>query len=70
MKMSSRLAKRFYRPEGIEDSVLDRGATADAENRFVFEISWEVVNKGKKISLSSALKVSRPGIKTTPFYQS
>lgn len=44
--MSSRLAKRFYRPEGVEDTVLDRGATAESENRFVFEISWEVVNKG------------------------
>lgn len=43
--MSSRLAKRFYRPESVEDSVLDRGATAEAENRWVFEISWEVVNK-------------------------
>lgn len=45
--MTSRLAKRFYRPEGVEDSVLDQGATAESENRFVFEISWEVVNKGK-----------------------
>ncbi|XP_055951045.1 glycogen [starch] synthase-like [Argiope bruennichi] len=43
--MTSRLSKRFYRPEGTEDSVLDRGATAEAENRWVFEISWEVVNK-------------------------
>ncbi|CAL1278683.1 unnamed protein product [Larinioides sclopetarius] len=43
--MTSRLSKRFYRPEGVEDSVLDRGATAEAENRWVFEISWEVVNK-------------------------
>ncbi|GIY71375.1 glycogen synthase [Caerostris darwini] len=43
--MTSRLSKRFYRPEGVEDSILDRGATAEAENRWVFEISWEVVNK-------------------------
>lgn len=43
--MASRLAKRFYRPEGVEDSALDRGATAESENRWIFEISWEVVNK-------------------------
>lgn len=43
--MTSKLSKRFYRPEGVEDTVLDRGATAESENRFVFEISWEVVNK-------------------------
>ncbi|XP_015906925.2 glycogen [starch] synthase [Parasteatoda tepidariorum] len=42
---TSRLSKRFYRPESNEDTVLDRGATAEAENRWVFEISWEVVNK-------------------------
>ncbi len=27
------------------DSVLDRGESARLENRFVFEVSWEVVNK-------------------------
>ncbi|KAG0424763.1 hypothetical protein HPB47_028029 [Ixodes persulcatus] len=32
-------------PEGTEDLLLDRGATAEAENRWVFEISWEVCNK-------------------------
>lgn len=45
--MTSRLSKRFYRPEGVEDSILDHGATAESENRWVFEISWEVCNKGK-----------------------
>lgn len=44
-KMVSRLSKRFYRLEGVEDTALDRGATAEAENKWVFEVSWEVVNK-------------------------
>lgn len=29
------------------DDILDHGDTARHENRFVFECSWEVANKGK-----------------------
>ncbi|XP_076304313.1 glycogen [starch] synthase [Tachypleus tridentatus] len=43
--MASRMAKRFYRLEGVDDLTLDQGATAEAENRWVFETSWEVCNK-------------------------
>lgn len=28
---------------------MDRGASAKEENRFVFEIAWEVANKGSKL---------------------
>lgn len=45
---SARMARRFYRLDGGEnDNYFDKGAAAEAENRFVFEISWEVVNKGE-----------------------
>uniref|UniRef100_A0A023FL30 Glycogen [starch] synthase n=1 Tax=Amblyomma cajennense TaxID=34607 RepID=A0A023FL30_AMBCJ len=43
--MASRISRRFYRLEGTEDLVLDRGASAEADNRWVFEVAWEVVNK-------------------------
>lgn len=39
------MSKRFYRLEGVEDLVMDRGESASIENRWVFEISWEVCNK-------------------------
>ena len=50
--MSIRRRNSFYRsfkdacPE-FEDMLLDRGATAAAQNKWVFEIAWEVANKGE-----------------------
>uniref|UniRef100_A0A5S6QHT1 Glycogen [starch] synthase n=1 Tax=Trichuris muris TaxID=70415 RepID=A0A5S6QHT1_TRIMR len=44
----SKILKRLQTMEMNKDYVddfLDRGATAQRENRFVFEISWEVANK-------------------------
>lgn len=44
----------FYRsfkdacPE-FEEMLMDRGATAAAQNKWVFEIAWEVANKGKNM---------------------
>ncbi|RWS29539.1 putative glycogen [starch] synthase-like protein [Leptotrombidium deliense] len=40
----SRMSRRFYRFEGI-DVYLDGGETAEKENRFAFEVAWEVCNK-------------------------
>ncbi|XP_022660462.1 glycogen [starch] synthase-like [Varroa jacobsoni] len=42
----SRVSKRFYRLDGTQaEEVLDRGKSAALENRWVFEVSWEVANK-------------------------
>lgn len=38
------MSKRFYRMDEGE-TVFDRGAEAKAQNRWVFEISWEAANK-------------------------
>ena len=46
--MSTRASRRFYRLDGYDQGIMDRGATAAEENRWVFEISWEVANKGEK----------------------
>lgn len=42
---ASRASRRFYRLEGYDEGIMDRGVTAAAENRWVFEVSWEVANK-------------------------
>lgn len=39
-----RISRRFYRHENLT-SDLDRGLRAKDENRWVFEVSWETVNK-------------------------
>uniref|UniRef100_A0A646QF50 Glycogen [starch] synthase n=1 Tax=Hemiscolopendra marginata TaxID=943146 RepID=A0A646QF50_9MYRI len=43
--MASKVARRFYRFDGQDEFHLDRGITAAAENKWAFEISWEVANK-------------------------
>lgn len=42
------MARRFYRAESTVDLMefLDRGYSANLENRWTFEIAWEVANKG------------------------
>ncbi|KAI1713216.1 glycogen synthase domain-containing protein [Ditylenchus destructor] len=42
---SSRLVKQFAEMNMSGENTLDRGENARIENRFVFECSWEVVNK-------------------------
>lgn len=44
-----RASRRFYRMDSCHDlSVfMDRGHTAEQENRWNFECAWEVANKGK-----------------------
>ncbi|KAI6225342.1 Glycogen [starch] synthase [Aphelenchoides fujianensis] len=42
---SSRLVKQFAEMNVGAEDVMDRGETARAENRFVFECAWEVANK-------------------------
>lgn len=44
--MTSRISRRLYSIKGMDDDYLDRGHTAELENKWVFEIAWEVVNKG------------------------
>ena len=44
---SSKMQRRFYRLEGADNFYLDGGATAQLQNKWVFEIAWEVCNKGK-----------------------
>lgn len=42
------MARRFYRADSMVDlsGFLDRGFSANLENRWTFEIAWEVANKG------------------------
>ena len=53
MALQARRRNSFYRtlknvePE-LDDRELDRGASAAAHNKWLFEIAWEVANKGKK----------------------
>ncbi|GAB6025988.1 hypothetical protein CHUAL_011954 [Chamberlinius hualienensis] len=42
--MERRVSRRFYRLD-YDEGVMDRGVTAAAQNRWLFEISWEVANK-------------------------
>lgn len=44
--MSVKAARRFYRIDSAHDlQFLDSGESASAENRWTFEIAWEVANK-------------------------
>lgn len=47
--MSNRMSRRFYRADSMvfPQGFYDQGATAEQENKWVFEVSWEVVNKGE-----------------------
>lgn len=46
--MSVKAARRFYRVDSAHDlQFIDQGESATAENRWTFEIAWEVANKGK-----------------------
>ena len=45
--MSVKAARRFYRVDSNRDlQYLDAGESASAENRWTFEVAWEVANKG------------------------
>lgn len=68
------MARRFYRADSMVDlsGFLDRGFSANLENRWTFEIAWEVANKGtcqliiplecihKEIALANHLCLSLP----------
>ena len=41
---SNRTNRRFYRVDSIPSG--DHGLTAEHENKWCFEVAWEVVNKG------------------------
>lgn len=45
---SNRMNRRFYRMDSLpmSEGILDHGLSAELENKWVFEIAWEVVNKG------------------------
>lgn len=46
--MSVKAARRFYRVDSAHDlQFIDQGESAAAENRWTFEIAWEVANKGR-----------------------
>lgn len=47
-RSGERASRRFYRVESSTD-LFDRGESAQSENRWTFEIAWEVANKGMKI---------------------
>lgn len=49
MSRDGRTARRFYRANSVSNLLLlmDRGLQAQEENRWTFEIAWEVANKGK-----------------------
>lgn len=48
---SNRMSRRFYpRMDSInfaDSSYFDHGLSAEVENKWVFEVAWEVVNKGQ-----------------------
>jgi hypothetical protein len=45
--MSVKAARRFYRVDSAHDlQFLHSSESASAENRWTFEIAWEVANKG------------------------
>lgn len=46
-----RASKRFYRVDSNYDLLrfLDRGEVAAYQNRWTFEVAWEVANKGMEI---------------------
>lgn len=43
-----RASRRFYRVDSAHDfaSFMDKGQRAACQNRWTFEIAWEVANKG------------------------
>lgn len=43
-----RVSRRFYRMDSSNDLLefMDRGYSAQHENRWYFEVAWEVANKG------------------------
>lgn len=45
------MSRRFSRAESNSDllAFLDRGHSANNENRWTFEIAWEVANKGRTV---------------------
>jgi glycogen(starch) synthase len=46
--MSVKAARRFYRVDSAHDlQFLHSCESASAENRWTFEIAWEVANKGR-----------------------
>lgn len=46
-KIMQKMQRRFYKLEGeCDDYYLDGGETAELQNKWVFEIAWEVCNKG------------------------
>lgn len=53
MSRDGRAARRFYRANSVNNLLLclDRGFLAQEENKWTFEIAWEVANKGKLIKL-------------------
>lgn len=44
-----RANRRFYRVDSAHDftAFMDKGQRAATQNRWTFEIAWEVANKGK-----------------------
>ena len=56
----SRMARRLYRldPEPAPTGYLDHGNSAQVENKWVFEIAWEVVNKGLFIYVVDLAKLN------------
>ena len=59
-----RASRRFYRVESEASLVMlmDRGLSAAQQNRWIFEIAWEVANKGNlliQITFSSFLYIIR-----------
>lgn len=48
MSSDRRASRRFYRLDSTNDLLgnMDRGQSAQIENRWNFEVSWEAANKG------------------------
>lgn len=54
VKMAMRRRNSFFRSlknvePDLDDCLMDRGATAAAENLWAFEVAWEVANKGSML---------------------
>lgn len=54
-----RVARRFYRMDSSNDlfEFMDRGYSAQHENRWNFEVAWEAANKGMSIEQSESVNL-------------
>lgn len=61
MRRSNSIAKNLRRLQGFDTQVeYDHGKSAEEEHRYLFEIAWEVANKGTDESRSRVGHLHHP----------